>query len=638
MCGIAGFVDRRGDAARRAAELERMTVAIHHRGPDEDGVLVGDRVALGMRRLSIIDLAGGSQPISNEDGTVHVVFNGEIYNFAEIRSELEADGHRFRTRSDTEVLVHSYEAFGLDLTRRLRGMFAFAIWDQVRERLLLVRDRLGIKPLYYWDAGPGGLAFASELGALRALPDFPRALDAGAMADYLALGYVPDPASIYDAARKLPPGHRLVRERDGATTVAPYWSPLVEERHDLTEPEAAEEIRRLLLEAVRYRLVADVPLGAFLSGGIDSSAVVAAMARQMDRPVKTFSIGFEEREFNEAPDARRVAEALGTEHTELIVRPDVDALIERVAGAFGEPFADSSAIPTLLVSELARRHVTVVLSGDGGDELFGGYDRYRALSRRDVAIPAPLRALLRFAARRLPHGAYGRNRLLELSRSTAGRYAGMVATALGEAEGGVARPELAEAGRDLDHLLARWWDATEGRTTLTRATLVDAFSYLPGDILTKVDRMSMAVSLEARVPVLDHHLAEFAFSLPSSFKWGEGGGKKIFRRAIADLVPDFVLTKRKQGFGVPLRHWFKDALAWRCDQLLEPRAAVYDFVLPGAVARLVREHRSGRRDHSAMIWRLLVLELWLAAERSASARSEVAGAREARPRAGVSSA
>lgn len=616
MCGIAGFIDRPGTMDSHVGELAAMTSAIVHRGPDEEGSMVVEGVALGMRRLSIIDLSGGSQPIANEDGTINVVFNGEIYNFAEIRSELEELGHRFETSSDTEVLVHSYEEYGLELTQRLRGMFAFALWDANRERLVIARDRLGIKPLYYWDAGREGLAFASELGSLKVLRGFPRAVDDTAVADFLSLGYVPDPASIYAGVRKLPPGHRMVWTRNGGATIERYWSPIVEERTDLSEEEAADEVRRLLLESVRYRLVSDVPLGAFLSGGIDSSAVVAAMAQQMDRPVKTFSIGFEEDDFNEAPDARRVADALGTDHTELIVRPDADALIERVTASFGEPFADSSAIPTLLVSELARRDVTVTLSGDGGDELFGGYTRYHAVSDRNVPIPAPARAALGFLARRLPHGTYGRNRLLEFSRTTQGRYAGQIGQPLAVAEGGVARPEVVAAGCDLDQLVDRWWHQTGGRSLLTRLTLVDALSYLPGDILTKVDRMSMAVSLEARVPILDHHLAEFAFSLPSSMKWGPQGGKKIFRKALEGMVPSFVFTKPKKGFGVPLRDWFRNELSWRCDELLDPRAELYRYVEPVAVRRVISEHRSARRDHSYMIWRLLVLQLWLSREPS----------------------
>jgi len=628
MCGIAGFIDRPGTEETRVDELAAMTAAIIHRGPDEEGAMVTERVALGMRRLSIIDLSGGSQPIANEDRTVHVVFNGEIYNFAEIRSELEERGHRFETSSDTEVLVHSYEEYGLELTQRLRGMFAFALWDSKRERLVIVRDRLGIKPLYYWDAGRDGFAFASELGSLKALGGFPREVDIAAMADYLSLGYVPDPASIYRGVRKLLPGHRLVWTRDAGPAIERYWTPIVRERTDLSEEEAAAEIRRLLLESVRYRLVSDVPLGAFLSGGIDSSAVVAAMTQQMDRPVKTFSIGFAEEDFNEAPDARRVAEALGTEHTEFIVRPEVDALVERVTGSFGEPFADSSAIPTLLVSELARKDVTVTLSGDGGDELFGGYNRYNAVSDRNVRIPAQARTALGFLARRLPHGAYGRNRLLEFSRTTQGRYAGHVGQPLATAEGGVARPEVAAAGHDLDRLVDRWWRQTEGRSLLTRLTLVDALSYLPGDILTKVDRMSMAVSLEARVPILDHKMAEFAFSLPSSMKWGSEGGKKIFRKALEGLVPSFVFEKAKKGFGVPLRDWFRNELSWRCDELLEPTAELYRYVEPTAVRRVVDEHRSMRRDHSHTIWRLLVLQLWLAAEAAPASSPPPARGRE----------
>jgi asparagine synthase (glutamine-hydrolysing) len=622
MCGIAGYAGWHRNTDTSAAELRAMCDVIRHRGPDDAGYFVAPGVALGMRRLSIIDLAGGSQPIANEDETIQVVFNGEIYNYRELRKELEPR-HRFRTSSDTEVLVHLYEDHGSDLVRFLRGMYAFALWDQRRQRLLIARDRLGIKPLFYWETAHG-VAFASELKSLLALDQFPRQIDPSALASFLMLGYVPDPECIFQNVRKLEPGHMLRWERGRGVEIERYWSPVVPEAPSIGEAEAVEELRRLIAEAIRYRLIADVPLGAFLSGGLDSSAVVAEMARQMDRPVKTFSIGFEEPGYNEAPHAAAVARVLQTDHTELVVRPDIDSLIEQVVGAFDEPFADSSAIPTFLVSSLAREQVKVVLSGDGGDELFGGYTRYLDLERRNVPIPRPVRHILAALAVRLPHQAYGRNRLLEFSRSPRGRYAGMVAHALSPEEGGVAKPAVVRAAAELDELLARWFQQASARDFRTQAMLVDSMSYLPGDILTKVDRMSMAVSLEARVPLLDHHLVEFAFALPSRLKLRNGQGKWIFRKAIEGLVPESVLSKPKHGFSVPLQLWFRNELRHRLDDLLDRGAPVFEYVEHSAVRRVMDEHLTGRRSRTGLLWRLLILNLWLTGIESGRASHAVA--------------
>jgi len=609
MCGIVGHAGWEEGGRHAEGALGRMCGAIRHRGPDDEGRLERGGLALGMRRLSVIDPSGGSQPIGNEDGSVQVVFNGEIYNFRELRAGLAARGHRLATRSDTETIVHLYEEHGDALVHHLRGMFAFALWDARRERLLVARDRVGIKPLYYWTDN-GGVAFASELRAFLALDDFPRQLDEVAVAQFLALGYVPDPRSVFRAARKLPPGHTLVWDRAGGVRIERYWTPVRDERK-VDEREAVDELRRLIDESVLLHLESDVPLGAFLSGGIDSSTVVASMARQMDRRVRTFSIGFGEAAFNEAPHAAAVARALGTDHTELIVRPDADALIEDVVRSFDEPFADSSALPTYLVSRLARQHVTVALSGDGGDELFGGYTRYTEVLGRRELRPAELRAALGAVARRLPFGAFGRNRLLDLARTRRGRYTATVARALAGEEGGVARPALARLAGPLDDLLAAHFEEASGRDLLTQMTLVDLTSYLPGDILTKVDRASMAFSLEARVPLLDHKLVEFAVSLPSSLKVRDGVGKWVLRQAITGLVPPAVLARPKQGFGVPIAHWFRDDLRHRIEGLLTPGARLYEYVEPEAVRRVAEEHWSGRRDHAEMLWRYLVLDLWL---------------------------
>jgi len=589
-----------------------MCDQIVHRGPDDAGYFVnrdGACAGLGMRRLSIIDLGGGHQPIHSEDGNVTTVFNGEIYNYRELRRSLESRGHRFATQSDTESIVHLYEDHGDDLVGHLNGMFGLAVWDQSRQRLVVARDRLGIKPIYFWPTN-GGVAFASELKSLTVLPGFPSELDVEAIAYYLTLGYVPDPLTIFRGVRKLEPGCRLTWSSEQGVQVDRYWSPLVPVASQMKAAEAVERAKELVQDAVRMRLVADVPLGAFLSGGVDSSTVVAEMARIMDRPVKTFSIGFKEKEFNEADDAEAVAKHLGTEHTQLVVHPDVDALVEDVVAAFDEPFSDSSAIPTFLVSRLAREQVTVSLSGDGGDELFGGYSRYQSALERNRDLPGPIKALLGTIVPRLPHGLLGRRRLLEMSRSARGRYAGLVGHPLDPTHSGLARPEVLAALPDFDHSMDLWFDQVQDRDYASQMMMVDTLSYLPGDILTKVDRMSMAVSLEARVPLLDHRLVEFAGSVPSHLKL-RGDGKWVLRQVANDRLPPRVYQKRKQGFGVPLRHWFRDELRHRVDGLREPSARIYDWVSARDAARVFDEHMRGRRDHSTTIWRLLVLELFL---------------------------
>lgn len=614
MCGIAGFAGLPVDGAEADALLSRMCGAIRHRGPDDEGHFVAPGVGLGMRRLSIIDVSGGQQPIGSEDGSVQIVFNGEIYNHHALRSALSAQGHRFRTHSDTEAIVHGYEEWGDDVVSHLRGMFAFAIWDAKRGRLFIARDRLGIKPLYY-ELRDGALRFCSELRSLLAGGSTP-AISDESIAWYLALGYVPEPMSVFEGVFKLRPGHTLSWSADVPDTVdvRRYWSPIRAEIQ-IGEQEAVEEIRRLLHEAVASHLESEVPLGAFLSGGLDSSTVVALMAREAAGRVKTFSIGFEEMGYNEAPHARRVAEALGTEHTELILTPAADEVIDGLVALFDEPFADSSALPTYFVSELARRDVTVALSGDGGDELFAGYTRYADAIRRGTT-PAALRPFPGLVARMLPHGAYGRNRLLDLSRTWQGRYASTVALPAEIAAGGVARQALASRLPPFSELLSGWFAGTGIRNRVTAMTMVDMQTYLPGDILTKVDRTSMAVSLEARVPLLDHLLVEFAASLPDRLKLRDGVGKWIFRKAIHDIVPDIVLSKPKQGFAVPLDRWFRGELRGRVEALARHGHAL-EYVDERAVTRLADEHLRGRRDHSHQLWRILVLDLWLERARSA---------------------
>ena len=609
MCGIAGFVGRAAEGPDAAERVRRMCDAIRHRGPDDSGYHVAPGVALGMRRLSIIDVAGGHQPMVNEDGSVHVVFNGEIYNYPSLRSRLLAAGHRLTTHSDTETLVHLYEDHGAALVGELRGMFGFAIWDDRRARLLIARDRLGIKPLYYWPT-PDGVAFASELRSLVTLPDFPRAIDPDAVIEYMTVGYVPEPRSIIAGVSKLPPGHSLEWSREQGIRVERYWSPDVAEDSTITAEDAIAETRRLIDESVGIHMLSDVPLGAFLSGGIDSSGVVATMARLSGQPVRTFSIGFQERDFDESPHAAAVARALGTAHTQLVVRPDVDLLFDQVARALDEPFADPSTLPTFLVSYLARRDVTVALSGDGGDELFGGYTRYFEIDGAR-ALPTAARSVLHAVATRLPQATYGRNRLLTLARTMRGRYASTVALPVRESEGGLLRADVAARAVPFEQTLDRWFGAEPRRDFMTQLMMVDVLSYLPGDILTKVDRMSMAHSLEARVPLLDHRIAEFALSLPASLKFRDGVGKWVLRRALDDRVPAEVFQRPKQGFDVPLRNWFRGPLAHRLAMLDDSASVIYEFVEPRAVRRIVAEHRSGRRDHARTIWRLMMLHQWM---------------------------
>ncbi len=610
MCGIAGFAGwQLGDEEARRS-VHAMCDAIVHRGPDDSGYFVAPDVALGMRRLSIIDVAGGQQPIGNEDGSIQVVFNGEIYNHHELRRDLIGRGHRFRTQSDTETIVHLYEEMGENCVVKLRGMFAIALWDARTKRLVLARDRVGIKPLSYW-LTPDGIAFCSELRSLVALSRFPRRLDERGIAAYLSLGYVPDPLAAFAGVAKLSPGHLLVWSAARGAATRAYWTPVAPETAVVDEVLVVERLRELLADAVGCHLESEVPLGAFLSGGLDSSTVVALMARTASIKPRTFSIGFDDVRVNEAPHARRVAEAIGTRHTDRIVAPDTDQWIEGVVGIFDEPFADSSALPTYAVSWLARRDVTVSLSGDGGDELFGGYTRYLDMLRRPD-LPAWGRPLFRMVGRALPHLAPGRGRLLDRARPPEAAYAGTVALPLAPVDGGMAAARLVPRDGEFGDLLADAFEAARARDFVSQMTLVDVATYLPGDILTKVDRASMAVSLEARVPLLDHPLVEFALALPAGLKIQDGVGKQVLRRAIRELVPSETLEHPKLGFAVPLGPWFRGPLRHRIDQLATADGGLYDFLDRKAVRRLAREHLIRRRDHSTALWRALVLQLWLA--------------------------
>jgi asparagine synthase (glutamine-hydrolysing) len=577
-------------------------------------MFVGDGAALGMRRLSIIDLAGGRQPIRNEDGTVRVVFNGEIYNYRELRAELVACGHTFYTDTDTETIVHAYEQWGEDAFSHLRGMFAIALWDRRNRTLLLARDRVGIKPLHYTEHH-GGLAFGSEIKSLLASGRHERSLSPAALDHYLSFLYTPADATIFRGIRKLPPGH-LLRWEDGHLSVRRYWQLPAEESFAGSIEEATEQLTAVLADAVKSHLVSDVPIGALLSGGVDSSLVVGLMARASSQPIKTFSIGFDDPAFDELDAARHVAQLFATDHHEFVVRPDALSVIDSLVEHFDEPFGDSSAIPTWYVSQMARRHVTVVLSGDGGDELFGGYDRYLphprvasfdsllgGLGRRAAAAAWPI----------MPHGLIGKNFLRHVAQGPRGRYLDSIRFFQPDEMGALLSAELgtAIAGDRPSRLPADRFEQFASLPWPSQMMRFDLDTYLPEDILTKVDRMSMAHSIESRVPLLDHEVVTFAASLPAHLKIHDAQRKRVLKQAAASVLPPEVLGRRKQGFGVPVGAWFRGPLkAVVADTLQSPRARQRGYFKPRFVDRVVAEHLSGRRDHTSRLWQLLMFELW----------------------------
>jgi len=619
MCGIAGFVEASTVATPFGVEssgalVRRMCDVIRHRGPDDEGTWVDEGVALGMRRLSIIDLSTGHQPIHNEDRSVWIVFNGEIYNFRELRTELELAGHRFYTATDTEVIVHAYEQWGQGAVGRLRGMFGLAIWDARSRTLLVARDRIGIKPMYYAQVS-GRLYFGSELKSLLEAPDLPRDLDANALDHYLSFLYTPRDGSIFKSVRKLPPGH-LLTWTDGRIAVKQYWQLPVDETFRGSEEDAVQHLRGVLGDAVRSHLMSDVPLGAFLSGGIDSSLVVGLMSEFSSSRVKTFSIGFNEPAFDELEHARRVAVHFGTDHHEFVVKPDGVSILDKLVSHFDEPFADSSAIPTWYVSEMARRHVTVVLSGDGGDELFGGYERYLPHPRVvafDRYSPRALRRVAGIAAARLPHGTRGKNFLRHVGRDDRGRYLDAI-----RFFGADEKPALltVDAQRAIDALdpetlLARRFERFSQLPWPSQMMRFDAETYLPEDVLTKVDRMSMAHSIESRVPLLDNEVIDFASTLPASLKIKNGRRKHVLKEVAATLLPRDILNRKKQGFGVPLGTWFRGNLRELfADTLLSPSSLQRGYFQPAFVRRIVDEHLAGTRDHTLRLWQLVVFEKW----------------------------
>lgn len=613
MCGIAGLATLDGGDLPPGDFAAEMCRRIVHRGPDDQGVLAERDAQIGMRRLSIIDLEGGHQPIPNEDRSVWVVFNGEIYNFRELRRDLEARGHAFRTNADTECIVHAYEEYGDEAFSRLRGMFAIAILDRRRRRLVLARDRLGKKPLYYTLTRQGVLAFASETKCLFAAPGFHPRLSEQAVREYFTLGYVPGPGSIYEEVSKLPPAHFLVMER-GSVTVRRYWRLAFGPKWTDRDEDLRERLAGLLDESVRIRLASDVPFGAFLSGGLDSGIVAALMARHLTHPVKTFTIGFREEGFDETPDARRVAAHVGAEPHELVMTPDAVSLVPLLAWHFDEPFGDSSAIPTFLVSRLAAGHVKMVLSGDGGDEAFAGYERYLKYMRLDALARASLG--LAGPALRLAGAAAGgrlRNRLRRIAARTAEpypeRYLSGVALGTRAEVDPLLRPGLAGLDPYLGvrgHFLR---DDVEGG--MDRVIAGDMDTYLADDILVKVDRATMANSLEARAPLLDHVLLEFCARLPLRLRNDGRRGKVILRDVARRWLPAESLAKRKQGFGIPLDRWFRGELRPLMLDLLGDRAfrerGVFDVE---GVRACLDSHLAGQRDYGELLWLVLTFESW----------------------------
>ncbi len=614
MCGIAGIALRDPQCAPDEGLLRQMCEAMVHRGPDDEGVFVTSGVGLGMRRLSIIDLPGGHQPVFNEDKSVAIVFNGEIYNFLELRPELEVRGHVFTTHSDTEVIVHLYEEYGPECVNKLRGMFAFAIYDDRNHRLLLARDRLGKKPLHY-ALHNGDLLFASEMKSILAVRPELSTVNRNALLQYMYFGYVPDPATAFEPIKKLPPGHLLEYEK-GEVRVRQYWDlPPFGTYDPPREEQVIEELECRLAEAVRIRLMADVPLGAMLSGGTDSSTVVALMARASSRPVKTFTIGFRHEDFNEAPHARLVAQKFGTEHHELIVEPNFVDTVMTLTGHLEEPFGDSSMLPTYFISCLARKHVKVALSGDGGDEAFAGYDRYRIHLHERAHPWVPDWAGRWYREHVHPHIPYsvpGRSLAYSIALPWQDRYTEGVSFQPFQREMNVLSRDFAATNGALLKQFRHYLDAAPAHDALSRVLYLDTKTYLPGDILTKVDRMSMATSLEARVPMLDHIFLEWVTSLAPRWKMRNGSQKIVLRKLAERLgVPDEVLNRKKQGFSLPLRYWMRAELKELVTTvLLEPRTLQRGYFNPAGVEKMLKEHFEERRDHSARLWRLMIFELW----------------------------
>ena len=621
MCGICG-ISYSDERVPERSTLTAMTQAILHRGPDSDGFHVETGVGLAMRRLAIVDVAGGDQPIPNEDESMWIVFNGESHNYPELYADLVRRGHEFRTQSDTECILHLYEEYGDDCVHHLRGQAAIAIWDKKKKKLFLARDRMGKKPIYY-AVQNGTFYFASEISALlAALPHKP-AINIEAIDLYLSLQYIPDPLTIYQGIHKLPPAHRLTWQ-NSAVKIEKYWDFSYQPKHTTSEEDLIEELRALLKEAVKMRLIAEVPLGAHLSGGIDSSIIVALMAELSDAPVKTFSVGFEEVQFSELEYARAVAQKYSTDHHEFILQyGDIPATLETITRHFGEPFADSSAIPLYHISKMTREHVTVVLNGDGGDEDFAGYQRYwlDPLANRYLKAPRFLtRSLIPSIARMLPDSSdrpvgqslvNGLKRLHQLpeidARASILRWGSYFSP---RQRAQLWKSDFRFDADNAQSLLAERFDSAEG-SYLDKTLYTDLHTYLPGDLLVKADRMAMAASIEARSPFLDHKVVEWSARVPDQFKVRGRSGKYLLKKAFADYLPEIVRNHRKQGFGIPLGAWFCGPLhGWAKELLLGSGSPLAEWFEKQTLSTLLEEHRTGRTDHGKRIYALAMLALW----------------------------
>ncbi len=617
MCGIAGVVSTTRESNITEAFVRHMCDQIIYRGPDEEGLYVAEGAGLGMRRLSIIDLSGGHQPIFNEDRSAWIVFNGEIYNFPEIRAELVSRGHHFVTHSDTEVIIHLYEEMGPDCVTKLRGMFALAIYDKTKRKLTLARDRLGKKPLHY-ALHDGKLFFASEIKSILAVAPELAEVNSQGLLEYLNYGYIPDPLTAFTGIHKLPPGH-VLEFQNGEIRIRQYWDlPEYNTHAPKSEEECLEELEARLFEATKIRLISDVPLGAFLSGGTDSSTVVGLMARASAAPVKTFSIGFKKDDFNEASWARVVAKTFNTDHHELILEPDVVQTVEHLTSSLEEPFGDSSMLPTYYVCQMARQHVTVALSGDGGDEMFAGYDRYRIHDERRIFehLPEWTRKLFREQIfPRLPNTMQGRKFSYNVSLSWQERYIDHIGfLAAAERDTPMLSPEFREImrqGNDPSEVLRRYFAKAPARDPIDQLLYVDTKTYMVGDILTKVDRMSMLNSLEVRVPMLDHVFVEWVAGLPPEWKL-RGKQQKYILRKLAERVgvPREAIYRQKQGFSLPLVHWMRHELREMLMILLEPRTLERGYFDADGIRKLMDDHLLRGKTMTGRLWRLLMFELW----------------------------
>jgi asparagine synthase (glutamine-hydrolysing) len=617
MCGIAGFMRSCSPGADNRV-LKRMGEVILHRGPDAGGEYLDETIGMAHRRLSIIDLSPlGNQPMFSYDDRLVIVFNGEIYNFLELRAELEQSGVSFRSQTDTEVILALYQRHGVACLNKLNGMFAFALWDKAEQTLLLARDRIGKKPLYYYHGGGDRLAFASELKSLLQIPGIERTVEPTALCDYLKYLYIPAPRTIYQNVFKLPPAHYLILQPGAEPKITEYWDVDFSTRTPLSREQAEGSLLELLQDSTACRMIADVPLGAFLSGGVDSSAVVALMSRVSREPVKTCSIGFSDKKHDETPYAREVASLFNTEHSEYFVQENLAQTVALLPKFFDEPFADSSAVPTFHVSRLARQAVTVALAGDGGDESFAGYGKYSVELTEDLvrrSVPRPLLSMVQAAARMSGHALA--RKALSLSSSALMDPARAFYRTNSFIEDDALDKLLSDkfkracSGYDAGKHTTRYWDKVRGADHVTSMLYTDLKTYLPGDILVKVDRMSMAHSLEVRAPFLDYRVIEFAATLPSNWKISGRDKKIILRDTFSRLLPKSVLNRPKQGFTVPLAAWFRSELKPLAEENLLRQPALAEYLNRDEVQRIWQEHQSSRSDHGTLLWSLLMLALW----------------------------